>query len=54
MLGPDRHFIKYQADAHLESFEELSVFSGKFFLNYILYNSSIVRIEKQYVELRGS
>jgi len=28
MLGPDRHFIKYQADAHLESFEELSVFSA--------------------------
>eukprot|EP00804_Cyclotella_cryptica_P005676 CCRYP_000049-RB/>CCRYP_000049-RB protein AED:0.11 eAED:0.11 QI:1916/1/1/1/0.75/0.6/5/318/313 len=28
MLGPDRHFIKYQADAHLESFDELSVFSA--------------------------
>jgi len=27
-LGPDRHFIKYQADAHLESFESLAVFSA--------------------------
>jgi hypothetical protein len=29
-LGPDKHFIKYQADAHLESYREFSVFSGKF------------------------
>lgn len=28
MLGPDQHFIKYQADAHLESFEALGVFSA--------------------------
>lgn len=27
-LGPDRHFIKYQADAHLESFNQLGVFSA--------------------------
>ncbi|KAL7555293.1 hypothetical protein ACHAWF_018996 [Thalassiosira exigua] len=27
-LGPDRHFIKYQADAHLESFEGVGVFSA--------------------------
>lgn len=27
-LGPDQHFIKYQADAHLESFEALGVFSA--------------------------
>jgi len=27
-LGPDRRFIKYQADAHLESFEALGVFSA--------------------------
>ena len=29
-LGPDRRFIKYQADAHIESFEALGVFSGKY------------------------
>ena len=29
MLGPDKRFVKYQADAHLESFEQLGVFSGK-------------------------
>jgi len=28
MLGPDHRFIKYQADAHLESFEALGVFSA--------------------------
>lgn len=28
MLGPDRHFIKYQADAHLESLNSLAVFSA--------------------------
>lgn len=28
MLGPDRRFIKYQADAHLESFEGVGVFSA--------------------------
>lgn len=28
VLGPDRRFIKYQADAHLESFEALGVFSA--------------------------
>jgi len=28
MIGPDRKFIKYQADAHLESFEALGVFSA--------------------------
>eukprot|EP01083_Nonionella_stella_P209969 760604_1 len=27
-LGPDRRFLKYQADAHLESFEGLGVFSA--------------------------
>eukprot|EP00579_Thalassiosira_antarctica_P019177 CAMPEP_0201953888 /NCGR_PEP_ID=MMETSP0904-20121228/2060_1 /ASSEMBLY_ACC=CAM_ASM_000553 /TAXON_ID=420261 /ORGANISM="Thalassiosira antarctica, Strain CCMP982" /LENGTH=314 /DNA_ID=CAMNT_0048497817 /DNA_START=139 /DNA_END=1083 /DNA_ORIENTATION=+ len=27
-LGPDRRFIKYQADAHIESFEALGVFSA--------------------------
>jgi len=27
-LGPDKRFIKYQADAHLESFEGLGVFSA--------------------------
>ncbi|KAL7537553.1 hypothetical protein ACHAXR_010241 [Thalassiosira sp. AJA248-18] len=27
-IGPDRRFIKYQADAHLESFEQLGVFSA--------------------------
>lgn len=27
-LGPDHHFIKYQADAHLENLDELSVFSA--------------------------
>jgi hypothetical protein len=27
-LGPDHHFIKYQADAHLEAFDQLSVFSA--------------------------
>jgi len=27
-LGPDRHFIKYQADAHLETFDEMGVFSA--------------------------
>jgi hypothetical protein len=30
VLGPDKHFIKYQADAHLESYQEFSVFSGEF------------------------
>ena len=29
VLGPDKRFVKYQADAHLESFEQLGVFSGK-------------------------
>mmetsp|Transcript_30862 Transcript_30862/g.74581 ORF Transcript_30862/g.74581 Transcript_30862/m.74581 type:complete len:314 (-) Transcript_30862:1047-1988(-) len=28
VLGPDQHFIKYQADAHVESFEGLGVFSA--------------------------
>mmetsp|Transcript_2556 Transcript_2556/g.3917 ORF Transcript_2556/g.3917 Transcript_2556/m.3917 type:complete len:374 (+) Transcript_2556:101-1222(+) len=27
-LGPDKRFIKYQADAHVESFDELGVFSA--------------------------
>ena len=27
-LGPDRRFLTYQADAHLESFEQLGVFSA--------------------------
>lgn len=27
IVGPDKHFIKYQADAHLESLENLGVFS---------------------------
>jgi SepF-like predicted cell division protein (DUF552 family) len=27
-IGPDRRFIKYQADAHLESFDQLGVFSA--------------------------
>eukprot|EP00571_Detonula_confervacea_P009803 CAMPEP_0172299580 /NCGR_PEP_ID=MMETSP1058-20130122/1852_1 /TAXON_ID=83371 /ORGANISM="Detonula confervacea, Strain CCMP 353" /LENGTH=371 /DNA_ID=CAMNT_0013009081 /DNA_START=107 /DNA_END=1222 /DNA_ORIENTATION=- len=27
-IGADKHFIKYQADAHLESFDELGVFSA--------------------------
>jgi len=27
LLGPDKHFIKYQADAHLESLDNLGVFS---------------------------
>merc|ERR1719491_2808576 len=28
MIGVDRRFIKYQADAHVESFEALGVFSA--------------------------
>ncbi len=28
-LGPDRRFVKYQADAHVGSFNELGVFSGE-------------------------
>jgi len=27
IVGPDKHFIKYPADAHLESYENLGVFS---------------------------
>ncbi|CAJ1959089.1 unnamed protein product [Cylindrotheca closterium] len=27
VIGPDKHFIKYQADAHLESLDSLGVFS---------------------------
>lgn len=27
LVGPDKHFIKYQADAHLESLENVGVFS---------------------------
>lgn len=27
-LGPDRHFVKYQADAHLEDFDGMRVFSA--------------------------
>ena len=28
MLGPDKKFVKYQADAHVESFENFGVFSA--------------------------
>ena len=46
VLGPDKRFVKYQADAHLESFEQLGVFSGKVmqyismqYIRYVIYCS---------------
>ena len=46
MIGPDRHFIKYQADAHLESYEEFSVFSGKFAWRGPIHDISALFAEK--------
>ena len=28
-LGPDKRFLKYQADAHMQQLDQLGVFSGK-------------------------
>ena len=42
VLGPDKRFVKYQADAHLESFEQLGVFSGKEVIQLCAISISII------------
>ena len=42
-MGPDKRFVKYQADAHLESFEQLGVFSGKV-MQYMVYEYAMHEI----------